>query len=241
MTEPTVYIGKDIEAMSITVNYQRWILAEFRPFLGRHIVEVGAGTGSFSELLLKEKPETLSLVEPSTLFDQLIANVESLETSTEVDFHHAVFDDVAQVICEKQRPDSLIYVNVLEHIEDDLAELKVIYDSLLPGGHVMIFVPALMWLYAEFDRMIGHFRRYSKTELEEKCRAAGFEIVQSRYFDFAGILPWFIKFKLLGSRYLNADAVKAYDRIVIPVARRMESWIKVPVGKNVVLVARRPS
>ncbi len=241
MTEPTVYIGKDLEAMSFTVNYQRWILAEFRPFLGRHIIEVGAGTGSFSEMLLGEGPETLVLVEPSEMFAKLTAGIGSLETDTGVDFHNATFDRVAIKICEKQRPDSLVYVNVLEHIEDDLAELKVIGDSLSPGGHVMIFVPALMSLYTEFDRMIGHYRRYSKLELEEKCRTAGFEIVRSRYFDLVGIVPWFIKFKLLGSRYLNSDAVKAYDRLVIPVARRLESLIKPPFGKNVVVVARRPA
>lgn len=240
MTDPTVYIGKDLEAMSITVNYQRWIFDGFLPFIGDHVVEVGAGTGSFSELLVQAAPETLALVEPSEMFDKLTQTVGLTGTKTAVDFYRSIFVNAAGEICKKQRPDSLIYVNVLEHIEDDRAELELIYDSLVPGGHVMIFVPALMSLYSEFDRMIGHFRRYSKPELEEKCRGAGFQIVRSRYFDFAGIVPWFIKLKLLRSRYLNADAVKAYDRLVIPLVRRLESAITPLIGKNVLLVARRP-
>ena len=103
----------------------------------------------------------------------------------------------------------------------------------------MIFVPALMALYGKFDRKIGHFRRYSKKELEEKCKSAGFTIVISRYFDFAGIVPWFVKYKILRSDSLSSGAVKLYDWLVIPFVKRFESVVKVPLGKNVVMVVRK--
>ena len=241
MTEPIVYIGKDLEAMSVTVNYQNWIIEQFKPFIGKHVVEVGAGTGSISAMLLAENPQTLALVEPSDMFQQLEQNIGRIETNTEVSFHHSIFLAAGAEIVAKQRPDTIVYVNVLEHIEDDQKELDAIYECLESGGHALIFVPALMALYGEFDRKIGHFRRYSKIELEEKCRSAGFEIVHSKYFDLAGVIPWFVKYRLLRSDSLGSAAVKIYDKLVVPIAKPFERLIRIPVGKNVLMAVRKPA
>ncbi len=239
MTEKIVYVGKDLEAMSFAVNYHKWILEEFRPFLGKRVVEVGAGSGSFSELLLQENIDGLSLVEPSEMFESLTANVSQIKNKTRVDFYKSIFSEVAAEICEKQKPDSIIYVNVLEHIENDVSELKHIQQTLDKGGRCFIFVPALMWLYGEFDRKIGHFRRYTKREVEEKCQSAGFKILKSKYFDFAGIAPWFVKYKLLKSDSLDSGAVALYDKWAIPFVRGMEKFVNVPLGKNVLLIAEK--
>jgi SAM-dependent methyltransferase len=235
MTEPIVYIGKDLEAMSFTVNYHNWIIDEFRPFIGKHLVEVGAGTGSVSSLLLGENPETLALVEPSEMFELLKQNI----TGVNVSFYNSIFTAAAADIVSHGRPDTIIYVNVLEHIEDDENELRAIFDCLDTGGHALIFVPAMMSLYGPFDKKIGHFRRYSKPELEEKGRAAGFEIVMSRYFDLAGVIPWFVKYRILGSDSLDPGAVKLYDKLAVPITRRLENILPVPVGKNVIMALRR--
>lgn len=239
MNKKVIYVGKDLEAMSFAVNYHKWILDEFRPFLGEKFVEVGAGTGSFSELLLEEKPAHLDIVEPSEMFDYLKQNVLQIETETEIKFHQAIFADVCDEIGDKNKPDSIIYVNVLEHIEDDSSELKMIYETLENGGRCFIFVPALQSLYGEFDRKIGHFRRYAKKEIETKCKSAGFKILKSKYFDAAGILPWWIKYKLLKSESLESGAVTLYDKIAVPVISKFETFLPVPIGKNVLLVAEK--
>jgi SAM-dependent methyltransferase len=239
MTDSPVYIGKDLEAMSFAVNYHRWILGEFRPYIGKHVVEVGAGTGSFSRLLLGESPETLALVEPSGMFKQLERNISAIETPTEVTLHHTIFRSAADEIAAGGRPDTVIYINVLEHIEDDLGELQAIHRTLAVGGHCLIFVPALQSLYGNFDREVGHFRRYAKKEIEEKCRSAGFTIVRSRYFDFAGMIPWFVKYRILRASGLSSSAVTLYDRLAVPFVKRFESIIPVPLGKNVLMVLRK--
>lgn len=239
MSEKVVYVGKDLEAMSFAVNYHNWILDEFRPFLGKNIVEVGSGTGSFSELLLQEKPETLSLVEPSEMFVYLKQNLSQMKNRTETNFYQAIFAHVRKAIAERKKPDSVIYVNVLEHIEDDAGELKMIHETLEEKGRVFIFVPALMSLYGEFDRKIGHFRRYTKEELERKCADAGFKILKSKYFDFAGIFPWYVKYKLLKSDSLESGAVTAYDKYAVPVISKFESFFNFPVGKNILLIAEK--
>lgn len=240
MTEaPIVYPGKDLEAMSFAVKYHRWMLNEFKEFVGSHIVEVGAGTGSFSEMLLGMRPETLHLVEPSEMFDELQRKIGPNGQGTSVRLHNSIFESAASEITAERRPDTIIYVNVLEHIEDDRHELELIRDVLADGGHALIFVPAMRALYSDFDRGIGHFRRYRKSELERKVRDSGMKVVKSRYFDLAGIAPWFIKYRLLRSNTMGGGAVAAYDKLVVPVMSRFESLVKPPIGKNVLLVAEK--
>ncbi|MEP6900470.1 MAG: class I SAM-dependent methyltransferase [Actinomycetota bacterium] len=237
MSKKVVYVGKDLEAMSFAVNYHKWILEEFRPFLGKKLVEVGAGTGSFSEMLINEKLENLALVEPSGMFDFLEQNISQIETSVTVNYYNAIFSETADKLNAK--PDTVIYVNVLEHIEDDRGELQKVYETLETGGHCLIFVPALMSLYGAFDEKVGHFRRYTKNELEEKARTAGFEIVKSNYFDFVGIFPWYIKYKLLKSDRLESGVVTAYDKFAVPVTKQFERFLKFPVGKNILTVLKK--
>ena len=239
MSEKVVYVGKDLEAMSFAVNYHRWIFEEISEFLGDDIVEVGAGIGSFSEMLAAKKPSSLSLVEPSGMYKQLAERFPGSRNGTQVETYNAIFAEAASAIEAKHKPDSIIYINVLEHVEDDLGELKLMHDTLKNGGRCLIFVPALMLLYGNFDRTLGHFRRYGKGELEDKCRKAGFKILNSRYFDFAGVLPWFIKYRLLRSEELGGGAVELYDKLVVPVFKRVESVVNVPVGKNILLIAEK--
>ncbi len=237
MSKKVVYVGKDLEAMSFAVNYHKWILEEFRPFLGKKLVEVGAGTGSFSEMLIKENPKNLALVEPSEMFRFLEENIAQIETSVSVNYHNSIFSETADRLGEE--PDTIIYVNVLEHIEDDRAELEKVYETLETGGHCLIFVPAFMSLYGAFDKKVGHFRRYRKNELEEKGKAAGFKIVKSKYFDFIGIFPWYIKYKLLKSDNLESGAVTAYDKFAVPVTKQFERFLRFPVGKNILMILQK--
>jgi hypothetical protein len=128
---------------------------------------------------------------------------------------------------------------VLEHIEDDRGELQKVYETLEQGGHCLIFVPAFMSLYGAFDKKVGHFRRYTKKELEEKAKSAGFEIVKSKYFDFVGMFPWYIKYKLLKSDSLESGAVTAYDKFAVPVTKQFERFLSFPAGKNILTVLKK--
>lgn len=237
MNDKVVYVGKDLEAMSFAVNYHRWILEEFRPFLGRHLVEVGAGTGSFSEMLLDERPETLALIEPSEMFEFLRQNIAQFDTAARVEYFQTIFTRAAANL--RPAPDTILYVNVLEHIEDDRGELAKVYETLAPGGHCLVFVPALQALYGPFDEKIGHFRRYTKREVADKARGAGFRVEKLKYFDFVGIFPWFVKYKLLKSDSLAPGAVDAYDKYAVPVTKRFERLLPLPVGKNILAVLKK--
>ena len=239
MGEKVVYVGKDLEAMSFAVNYHRWIFEEMSGYLGNDVVEVGAGIGSFSEMLLEQKPRTLSLVEPSGLYPQLEARFARATNGTRVGTYNAIFAEVADEIATLSQPDSIIYINVLEHIEDDRGELALMHTTLGPGGRCLIFVPALQQLYGNFDRLLGHYRRYTKRDLEQKCRDAGFKILFSKYFDVAGVLPWFVKYRLLKSEEIGGSAVDMYDRFVVPLFKKIETTVAPPIGKNILLIAEK--
>jgi SAM-dependent methyltransferase len=241
MSEGFVYTGRELEAMTEAANYHRWILDIFKPYLGKHLVEVGAGLGSFSELILKNHDcETLSLVEPSEqMCERLVVLRNDLNTATRVEAYHSTFLEAAPLIAQRQMPDSIIYVNVLEHIADDEGELKAICRSLSDGGHALIFVPALPWLHGSLDDRVGHFRRYTKSEVEGKLRRAGFKVLRSAYFDLPGIVPWWVMSRLLRSDTVGGGAISLYDRLVVPTLRRIETLVPPPIGKNIIAVARK--
>ena len=131
-----------------------------------------------------------------------------------------------------------MYLNVLEHIEDDASELAKVREALNSNGHLLIFVPALPWLFSDLDRQVGHFRRYMKNNLVELAQQSGFFVVKARYFDFTGILPWYINSVLL-KKSISSSSVLMYDRLVIPVMRILEGFVPLPIGKNLLLVARK--
>jgi SAM-dependent methyltransferase len=233
------YPGKDLEALSFAPNYHRWILDMFRPFFGRHAVEVGAGSGNFSRLLATQGFTTLRAVEPSPEMFERLSGAGLQAASSGVSLHLATFGELAEDFKRQAVIDTIFYVNVLEHIDDDRSELRLVHDVLARCGRVLIFVPALPWLFGSHDRAVGHFRRYRKSELEEKVQGAGFRILFSRNFDMAGIIPWWVKYRLLQSTAMEPRAVEFYDKFVVPCARRIEGWVTPPIGKNVLLVAEK--
>jgi SAM-dependent methyltransferase len=231
------YEGGDLEAMSLANKYYKWIVGTIKPFLGEHIVEVGAGVGSFSRLLRDTEPKTLTLIEPSKkthakLKDEL-RSTKTTEVKTINDYLKGHEKEL------KDKVDTFVYINVFEHIKDDQAELQRIADTLQKGGHAIVFVPALKGLYSEFDRGIGHYRRYNKERLQKLAEGAGMEVVTTRYMDMLGILPWWFSMVLMKNTKLTPKLVRLYDTLFVPIIRAFETTIHAPVGKNVLLVAKK--
>jgi len=234
------YEGCDLEAMSQAPNYYGWLIGIIKPYIGKAVVEVGAGSGSFSRQLLAMQPKRAVFIEPTkNMFKLLKQTVEQYKTkATEAKVYNAYLSDIATQLRADQ-PDTFIYINVFEHIEDDLKELKTIKDLLPAGGHVIIFVPAHQALFSEFDASIGHFRRYSKRTVTQLAEDAGLEILQTRYMDMAGTLPWWFSFKVMKSKKLTPKLVGVYDMFCIPIIKTLETVVPAQFGKNVLLVARK--
>jgi SAM-dependent methyltransferase len=227
------YLGKDLEAMSFAKNYHKWIIEEFKPYLGHRVAEVGAGTGNFSELLMTHTHHLIAF-EPSENMYPLLK--ERFAENTSVETINSAFRREFSNLTG--RLDSILYVNVLEHIEDDEQELSLVYKTLRQGGHALIFVPAHSFLYSDLDKHIGHFRRYRKKDIIELAKRAGFRIIKARYFDLAGVIPWYVAFVLFKKQITGAK-VSLYDNLAVPIIQRIERYISPPIGKNILLIIQK--
>jgi SAM-dependent methyltransferase len=229
------YDGRDLEAMSNAVRYHRWVVGELAPYLDGDVAEIGAGTGNVSALLLESGIRHLTAVEPSPeMYPILRRRMEGDGRATVL---HGRLG--APGLEFPARFDSIVYFNVLEHVDDDAGELRRAFDALRPGGHLCVFVPALQWLYGQLDAEVGHRRRYGRGGLRRVVESAGFEVVRLRFLDAPGVLPWLLFIRLM-RRSLNPGGVAAYDRWVVPIARAVERVVPPPIGKNLLCIARKP-
>jgi SAM-dependent methyltransferase len=236
------YPNIELDSMAFAVNYHRWILEALQPFLGKHILEVGAGRGSLSELLIESGTQSLTALEPSAnMYPQLVHRLAAIGASHVESRQCTLLQAFADQARPPRQPDSIVYVNVLEHIEADEAELRAAHDVLPSGGRVLIFAPAHQWLMGSLDRRIGHVRRYSMRELTAKCQKAGFRICRASHFDFFGIAPWWLKYRLLKSSRVETGTVRLYDRCIVPIARAIERKVHPPIGKNLIVVGEKPA
>ena len=181
--------------------------------------EIGAGLGTFSERL-RPCVDTLDLVEPSPDL------ARRLTQKFEGDTGCRVMAQSIEAWLETMGPgalDCIVMVNVLEHIEDDRAAAQGLYDALKPGGHLLVFVPALPFLYSKLDKVFGHFRRYTRKSLRTCVGEAGFQVEKLRYFDISGVLPWWLLNTVLGKTSFNQPMLTIYDRVVVPPTRLVES------------------
>ena len=129
---------------------------------------------------------------------------------------------------------------MLEHILDDAAELRTAFELVAPGGSLGVFVPAMSRLYGSLDYKSGHHRRYDKARLREVIAHAGFEIVELRYLEVAGVVPYWLMYRLLNRQSLELDVVGVFDRLVVPVSKTAQRLVpNPPIGKNLLAIARR--
>ena len=231
------YFGRDLEDMSFAVNYHRWIIDEIRDFIKSPVVEVGAGSGNFSQEVYNQFKELPSFkfytFEPSAnmflLLKNRFENIDSIST------FNVFFNSEVELSDEIN---TILYINVLEHIEKDVEELITSHKRLSVGGRVIVFVPALQFLFSSFDKQLGHYRRYNKKRLTDLLKIAGFKIERVKYFDSIGIVPWYITFKLMG-KIIQPGNVKLYDKLVVPIMSRIEKIIPPPIGKNLLIIGRK--
>jgi SAM-dependent methyltransferase len=220
-----------LEALESAVNYNRWVADLTLPYLGDDPIEIGSGIGVSASLWLDAGVPRLT-----------VTDVDD-ETLREL---HARFDGDARVAvrrldlasAETGEYSALVALNVLEHIEDDVAALRNAARLLRPGGRIVLFVPAFPFAMGKFDREIGHYRRYTKASARAAFERAGLSPEVVRYVNAPGLLAWFVGMRLLGLRPSEGPVLRMWDGGVIPVVRALESRVRMPFGQSVLAVAR---
>jgi SAM-dependent methyltransferase len=213
-------------------RYADWITSLVEPHLGPEVLEVGAGHGTMTARLAVGRH-----VVASDISDRCTAELRRQFTGrTDVE----VVTGDARAAALGRTFDSAVLVNVLEHIPDEDDALRSLFDALRPGGSLVLFVPAFDGLYSDFDRRVGHQRRYRKATLAGALDTAGFEVESMRYVNVVGALAWWAMARQLGRNPTASGPVWLYDRLAVPILRRLEDGRQPPVGQSLLAVARRP-
>ena len=224
------YASDELDALAEAHNYYGWLMRRFGPHLGRRVVEVGAGIGTIgAHLLAQPGVEELVLIEPAANNHALLER--RYRDDSRVRTMQGYLEDQATL-----EADSLVAVNVLEHVPDDLGFLRAARRMLRPGGRLLLFVPAVQAIYGSLDRVFEHHRRYGRTQLAQRLGAAGFRIDQLRYANSIGVLAWFVTGRVLRRTNLDAASVRFYDRAVIPWLSAIEDRVPPPIGQSLLAI-----
>ena len=222
-----------LEILTEAKNYNRWIAENFYASIQAPLLEFGAGIGTMSELLSAYTP--LCVTDTDTRMLAHLKNKFSQINAVSVQFLDITQPPPEHLVGSFQ---TVIGINVLEHVEDDEKALFHLRNVLKPSGRLLLLVPAKKWAYTELDRQLGHFRRYEKKELGEKLAKASFHIEKLYYFNIIGLLSWIIRDKIQRSGGLRPYQVSSFDSIV-PILKRVESKVSMPVGISLIAIAQK--
>lgn len=225
-------LGKDtLESMSQAVWYNQWTLKKFKSFLNGEILEIGCGIGNFTKSLTKYGKVWAIDIDP-----------QGIEKTREVVNGRVRigFGDLEtnKFFFGNRKFDTIVCLNVLEHIKDDLKALKNLNKLLRPGGFLILLVPLHQFLYGQIDRSIGHFRRYSKSELNEILKKVGFKIIKSKRLNFLGGIGWFITGKILKENQVKEEKIKIFN-FFAPLFLKVENLIEPPIGTSLLTIAQK--
>lgn len=219
-------------------NYLKWIAGLCAPHLGPSLLDVGAGHGAVTQHFAEGR--SVTAVDVS---DDCVTALRRRFADT----------PAVRVVCAdlrtwttEERFDSVVLINVLEHILDDVGALESLQRFTLPGGTFVLYVPALNGLFGEWDRKVGHYRRYSKWRLRAVVEAAGLELIELRYANLLAIPAW-LAFSVASGRVettgdkslpISDRAAVLWDRAAVPLIRAVEARVQPPLGLNLLCAAR---
>ena len=224
-----------LENLQQADRYNNWIFEQIKPYLGNSVLEVGCGNGNFTVFLAKECSSVMGIDLDSEYVELARTRLQqkTLAQKTEINI---IQGDVLELDTD-QRFDAIALLDVLEHIEDDVAILQKLNRLLKPGGNLIVKVPALNSLYGEMDRAIGHYRRYSNRTIAETFAKANLSVPKTWYFNLAGIPGWWLNSVLLQKTNPPAGQVGLFNRVV-PILEKLEKWVTPPVGLSLFAIAQ---
>jgi SAM-dependent methyltransferase len=212
-------------------NYLSWVAELCRVHLGHRVLEVGAGLGAITARYEQGREVVAN--------DVSAPCVRALRKRFADHPNVSVEDRDLRVLELDARFDSVLMVNVLEHIADDVEALRGLSQLLVPGGDVVVYVPALNGLYGALDEKVGHYRRYSVWRLREVFREAGLQPVELRWVNCLAIPAWAAFSRGdVDDRQRSGKLLSLWDRTAVPAARFLEAQVRMPIGLNVLGVGR---
>lgn len=222
------YQGSELDLFSSAMNWKTYIERRIGPFISGDVLEVGAGIGGTTSVLSSARHKSWTCLEPDWALASQIENIIH-KLPVRCDVRRGDLTALADHECF----DTILYIDVLEHIEDDVQELRRASRHLNPGGHLIILAPAHQFLFSEFDRAVDHFRRYDRASLAKVFPS---ELTKQTlfYLDSCGVMLSLGNRLLLRQSKASRRQMQVWDRLVVPLSRLIDPLLGYGVGKTVV-------
>jgi SAM-dependent methyltransferase len=230
------FFAMDLAQMAKATNYMAWQFQLIKPYLGRSILEIGGGIGNFTPRLA-DCAEQVASIEPNQhCYAKLKEETANLKNVT---VHNTSAEDLGSHIPAGYRADTVVCMNVLEHLRDDEFAVAVITRFLRDGGNLVLLIPAVPWIFGDIDRKLGHYRRYTKQSAFALLAATGLKPVSLRYFNFIGVWGWWWNARVAKSVKQSDFQIMVFDKFIVPVASRLEPFVPLPLGQSLLVVAAK--
>ena len=227
------YPGEELVLFQQATHWKKYFSRQIKPYIKGNVLEVGAGIGSTTLLLNDGSPGPWLMLEPDAqLSAQLKSKIETNLLPANCRLQTGTLDELSSSF------DTIIYIDVLEHIEKDGEEMKKAARLLRAGGHMVVLSPAFQFLYSPFDKAIGHYRRYNRKKLRN-ITPDGLQLISNRYYDTVGFFAAFINKLFLRQKYPTLYQVKFWDNWMIPVSRISDKLLLHSFGKTIITVWKK--
>lgn len=235
MTTDFTYVGSELDLFSAAKHWKAYFRDQLKPYLGEDVLEVGAGLGGTTKVLCRGSERRWVCLEPdSSLIARLEAEIASGALPTVCEPRLGTlekFDDTETF-------DTILYMDVLEHIEEDRAEVARAASHLRPGGHIIALSPAHQWLFTPFDRAIGHCRRYTRASFGALA-GDDLETVRLVYLDSIGFFASLANKLVLKSAQPKPSQIAFWDNVLVRMSRVVDPCLGYSAGKSVLAVWRK--
>jgi SAM-dependent methyltransferase len=230
------YIGGELDLFSKAQNWKAYWSRQIIPFLRGSVLEAGAGIGSNTRLLLNNKVNSWICLEPDGhLLETLKSNLTQDWDANRIQVVNGTLIDLDN----SARFDSIIYIDVVEHIEADAKELALAASKLNQGGYLVVLSPAHQWLFSEFDARIGHFRRYTKKSLKSAAPPE-LKLCRLRYLDCCGLAASLANRLLLHQGLPKPEQIGFWDSKLVPPSTVLDKLTGYIFGKSILGIWQKP-
>ena len=222
----------DQQLMEAASRYFRWQYELAAAQIGRRVLEVGCGVGNVTNLL-QDRDLIFGIdVEP----DCVRRHAERFSKRSNVISQCLDVLDPRFTALAEHDFDSIVCLNVLEHISDDRKALEQMHAVLSPAGRVILIVPAFESLYGPIDAKLGHFRRYSWNQLRQLASTLGFKITVGHYLNVVGFFGWWFNAHVLRKTEQSEKQIRFFDSWIVPTMSKIEGIVTPPFGQNIFAV-----
>jgi SAM-dependent methyltransferase len=218
--------------MSGAPAFNRWMFDRLSRWVGSRVLEIGSGIGNMSQFFIDR--ERVVLTDTESAYRSALKNTFGNRANVEIiDLRLPEIPDALS----DQHFDTIVCLNVLEHIEDDNASLTAMHNLLEPRGKLVLLVPALPSLYGSLDRALGHYRRYTRKSLRARYKENGLMMRHLEYFNMAGMPGWWVMGRMLRRELIPIGSLALYDKLV-PLFR-WERYLPLRVGQSLIAIGER--